>query len=237
MDCGIAHGSYLVVSALIRIERLHFLVCGTLHHQLQDLGIRWERRMDCGIAHGSYLERTGCPIFQRVRICLVPEVRSWKVTESGLTWERFSCQMPMSVWCGVLCLKSLSKWTDIQPVKNPEIITKITIFRSRYEILMWGCIGDHQGQLRLHSQEEGWVASIWFKLNFSNVEIQVSAAADNKGFVVNTRGWSCPTSPSRPPFSSPDGQPWNVEGASLRYTTKTVGLACFLTFLTTASRT
>ena len=93
----------------------------------------------------------------------------------------------MSVWCGVLCLKSLSKWTDIQPVKNPEIITKITIFRSRYEILMWGCIGDHQGQLRLHSQEEGWVASIWFKLNFSNVEIQVSAAADNKGFVVNTR--------------------------------------------------
>ena len=152
-------------------------------------------------------------------------------------WERFSCQMPMSVWCGVLCLKSLSKWTDIQPVKNPEIITKITIFRSRYEILMWGCIGDHQGQLRLHSQEEGWVASIWFKLNFSNVEIQVSAAADNKGFVVNTRGWSCPTSPSRPPFSSPDGQPWNVEGASLRYTTKTVGLACFLTFLTTASRT
>ena len=38
MDCGIAHGSYLVVSALIKIKRLHFLVGGTLHHQLQDLG-------------------------------------------------------------------------------------------------------------------------------------------------------------------------------------------------------
>ena len=37
MDCGIAHGSYLVVSALIKIKRLHFLVGGTLHHQLQDL--------------------------------------------------------------------------------------------------------------------------------------------------------------------------------------------------------
>ena len=55
MDCGIAHGSYLVVSALIKIKRLHFLVGGKLHHQLQDLGIRWDRRMDCGIAHGSYL--------------------------------------------------------------------------------------------------------------------------------------------------------------------------------------
>ena len=86
--------------------------------------------------------------------------------------------------------------TLVPPVRNSGIIVNITtilfyeigpIFRSRHECQLWDRMEDYQGQLLLPSQEEGWVASRWFYLNFSNVEIQVSVAAYNQGFVVTTK--------------------------------------------------
>ena len=79
--------SYLVVSALIKIKRLHFLVGCTLHHQLQDLGIRWDRRMDCGIAHGSYLVVSALIKIKRLHF-LVGGTLHHQLQDLGIRWER-----------------------------------------------------------------------------------------------------------------------------------------------------
>ena len=44
---------------------------------------------------------------------------------------------------------------------QPYFMKSDQIFRSRHECLLWDHMGDHQGQLLLPSQEEGWVASRW----------------------------------------------------------------------------
>ena len=81
----------------------------------------------------------------------------WDWEQSSWDWSaKCLCQ-----FCMVFCAWKAPR-SDIQPVRNPGIIANITIFRGCSECLMWDCMGDHQGQLRLHSQEKGWVASRWF---------------------------------------------------------------------------
>ena len=58
-------------------------------------------------------------------------------------------------------LDSVSIWE--QDIKNWRRRYKglSCVFRSHHERLLWDCMGDHQGQLLLPSQEEGWVWSGW----------------------------------------------------------------------------
>ena len=85
----------------------------------------------------------------------------WDWEQSSWDWSaKCLCQFCM-VFCAWIEKRS-EQISSLWETQELLLILQITIFRSCYECDMWDFMGDHQGHLRLHSQEKGWVASRWF---------------------------------------------------------------------------